>query len=254
MTTRMDRKHGMAARVLPGVLVVAAAVALLAGRAVSQDKGPKAEKEGANIQKKEQKGPGKNAGAEEKGAASKGPSEQEMAEMMKRWAASATPGEHHKLLEPFVGTWDITVRSMMNGPDAPPSEFKGMAEVKWILDGRYIEENLKCEMPMPDEKGGTKKMDFTGRGWTGYDNFKNKYVATWIDNMSTQVMLSKGDADPKGKVFTFYAEVDEPVEGKQEQMLKTVARIIDKDKHVFEMYNLSVSEKDKIMEITYTRK
>jgi hypothetical protein len=251
MTNRMDRKYGMAARGLLGLIVVGAVVALLAGRAASQDKGPKAEKEGAKVQEKEQKGTTK---AEDKGAGPKGPSQQEMAEMMKRCEAMSAPGEHHKLLDHFVGTWDLNLKSWMGGPDSPVTECKGSSEVKWILDGRYIEENVKSEMSMPDEKGEMKKMSFVGRGLTGYDNFKSKYVSTWIDNMSTQVMLSKGLADPAGKVFTFYSEVDDPMEGKQEQMLKTVIRVIDKDKHVFEMYNLSAGDNFKVMEITYTRK
>ena len=249
-----DRKHGVALRALLGMVVVAAVVALLSGRAVSQDQGPKAGKEGAKVQETKQKAEEKGAKEEEKSAAAKGPSQPDMAAMMKRWEELSSPGPHHKLLEQFAGTWDLTVKSWMGGPDAPPTESKGTAEVKWILDGRYIEENLKCEMSMPDETGAMKKAMFQGRGMTGYDNFKAKYVSTWVDSMSTQVMLSKGLADANGKVFTYYSEVDDPIEGKQEQMLKAVARIVDKDKHVFEMYNLSVSDNDKVMEITYTRK
>jgi hypothetical protein len=244
----------MALRGLLGVAVVLAVVALLTGRAVSQDKGTKPEKEGPKVQEKEQKGEQKGAKAEDKGAGAKGPSPQEMAEMMKKCMAMGMPGDHHKLLEHFVGTWDLSLKSWMGGPDSPATESKGTAESKWVLDGRYVEENVKSEMSMPDETGAMKKMAFVGRGVTGYDNFKQKYVSTWMDNMSTQVMLSKGDADPAGKVFTFYAEVDEPMEGKQEQMLKTVIRVIDKDKHVFEMYNLSAGDNFKVMEITYTRK
>ena len=244
----------MAVRGLLGVVVVVAVTALLTGRAVSQDKGPKAEKEGPKVQEKEQKGEQKGAKGEEKGAGSKGPSPQEMAEMMKRCLAIGAPGEHHKPLEHFVGTWDLSLKSWMGGPDTPATESKGTAEVKWILDGRFVEENVKSEMSMPDETGAMKKMAFVGRGVTGYDNFKQKYVSTWVDNMGTQVMLSKGDADPAGRVFTYYAEVDDPMEGKQELMLKEVIRVIDKDKHVFEMYNLSMGDNFKVMEITYTRK
>jgi hypothetical protein len=254
MSTRMNRKYGVAGRGLLGLTVVAAVVALLAGRAVSQDQGPKTEKEGPKIQAKEQMGQEKGAKAEDKGAAAKGPSQEEMAEMMKRCLAVGSPGDHHKPLDHFVGAWELSLKSWMGGPDSPATECKGTSDVKWILDGRFIEENVKSEMSMPDEKGEMKKMNFVGRGVTGYDNFKGKYVSTWVDNMGTQVMLSKGLADPAGKVFTFYAEVDDPMEGKQEQMLKTVIRIIDKNKHVFEMYNLSAGDNFKVMEITYTRK
>ncbi len=38
------------------------------------------------------------------------------------------------------------------------------------------------------------------------------------------------------------------------RMVKTVIRIINDDKHVFEMYDLAVGDAHKVMEITYARK
>jgi hypothetical protein len=254
MANHVDRAWGVALRGLAGVIVVVAAIALIANPGFSQDKGPKAKEEGTQVQEKGAKVEDKGAKVEDKGAAAKGPSAPDMAEMMKKWQAFSTPGPQHKALDPFVGSWDLTVKSWMGGPNAPPTESKGTAEVKWILDGRYIEEKVKGEMSMPDETGAMKKVSYTGQGLTGYDNFKSIYLSTWADSMSTQVMLSKGCADATGKVFTFYAEVDDPMRGAHDQMMKSVARIIDKDKHVLEMYDLHTGENFKVMEITYTRK
>jgi hypothetical protein len=239
------RRHGLTLRSLVAVLVLVAATALVVDSAFSQDKGPKGKDEGPKVQEK-------GAKAEDKGAGMKEPSKEEMAEMMKKWQAVASPGPHHKVLEQFVGTWDLTIKSWMGGPDAPPSESKGSCEAKWVLDGRFIEDKVKCEMEMPAETGEMKKMTFSGQGLTGYDNFKNTFVSTWADSMGTSVMMSKGTIDPTGKVLTFYGESDDPMTNRQDCLFKSVTRIIDKDKHVMEMYDVFADVK--VMEITYTRK
>lgn len=254
MANRMYRVLGVALRGLVGVIVAVAAIVLIANPGFSQDKGPKTKEEGAKVQEKGQKGEEKGAKAEDKGAGAKGLSPQEMAEMMKKYQAISTPGPQHKALEHFVGTWDLTVKSWMGDPGAPPSESKGTCETKWVLDGRFIEDHVKSDMMMPDEKGEMKKVTFAGQGLTGYDNFKHMYVSTWADNMGTALMLSKGSMDPSGKVLTLYAEMDEPMLDVQDRMIKSVTRIIDKDKHVMEMYDLYAGDNYKVMEITYTRK
>jgi len=247
MTSHMDRRFGMALRALVAALVVTAATALMVDTAFSQDKGPKGKEEGAKAQEKSQEG-------EEKGPGMKEPSKEEMADMMKKWQAVATPGPHHKALEHFVGAWDITIKSWMGGPNTPPSESKGTCETKWVLEGRFIEDKVKSDMMMPDETGEMKKVVFLGQGLTGYDNFKSSYVSTWADNMGTAIIMSKGFMDPTGKVLTCYAEMDEPMMNVHDRMLKMVTRIIDKDKHVMEMYDLHAGDNYKVMEITYTRK
>lgn len=254
MVSQMNRKFGMALRSWVGAIVLVTATVLVVNTAFSQDKGSGGKQEGTKVQEKERKDELKDAKWEEKGAGHKQPSPEEMAEMMKRWQAVATPGPHHKTLEHFVGTWDLTIRSWMGGPDSPPSESKGICETKWVLDGRFIEDKVKSDMMMPDETGEMKKVVFLGQGLTGYDNFKNMYVSTWADNMGTALILSKGSMDPTGKLLTCYAEMDEPMLNVQDRMIKMVTRIIDKNKHVMEMHDLHAGDGYKVMEIIYTRK
>ena len=37
-------------------------------------------------------------------------------EMMKKWAEAGTPGEPHKVLDQFVGKWDVSTRMWFEGP------------------------------------------------------------------------------------------------------------------------------------------
>src|SRR3546814_17999585 len=48
---------------------------------------------------------------------------------------------------------------------------------------------------------------FNGIGFMGYDNVRGKYVASWVDDMSTGLMTSEGDYDPATTTYTFFASI-----------------------------------------------
>lgn len=238
MNERKYSRFGLALRVILGLAVIVAVAAGLMNQVASQEKeaGPATNQPPPTTQDMD----------EEKAQAM---------EMMQMYQELSTPGENHKLLEHFVGNWNLSIRTWMGGPAAPAAESKGTSEVRSVFGGRYIVENLKSEFMMPDpETGKEKPMQFEGMGTMGYDNYKNLYVYTWIDNMGTAILMSKGACDASGKVLTTYGEMDEPMLGVQDRMVKSVVRIIDKDRHVFEMYDLLAGDGHKVMEITYSRK
>jgi len=169
----------------------------------------------------------------------------DMEEMMKKMQAFATPGDSHKALEALVGEWDVEASYPMGGPGAAVTTSKGTAKSKWILGGRYVQEEFTGEM---------MGRPFKGIGVTGYDNFRKKYVSTWMDDMGTGIFISEGSADAERKVFTFLGKMDEPVTGEKDKPTKYVVQILSPDKHHFEMHDLSLGDKSKVFEMTYTRK
>jgi len=180
---------------------------------------------------------------EKKKSVKKMPTEEEM---MKRWQESMTPGAQHKMLEESVGTWDAEVKMWMNGPSGEPMVSKGTSEQKMILGGRYLQQDFTGEM---------MGQSFTGTGFTGYDNFKKKYVSFWIDNMSTGMSTMDGALDKDGKSVTMWGKMDEPATGQKDKKVKYVTRFVDKDTQVFETYDVtSFGDKKPIMEITYKRR
>ena len=167
-------------------------------------------------------------------------------EMMKKWMEVSTPGDNHQKLDDLVGTWETTVSMWPEGPGKPPQVTKGGAEMKWILGGRFIQEEMKGEL---------MGMPYNGLGLMGYDNFNKKYTFVWVDNSSTQMSTSEGTLDPTGKVLTYYGKMDEPITGEHGKTVKYVTRILSKDKNTFEIHDLSMPEPNtKMMEIVYTRK
>jgi hypothetical protein len=179
-----------------------------------------------------------------KQAAGKQETTPNMEEMMAVYAKYAEPGEFHKHLQPLVGSWNASVKWWM-APGAPANEAKSTEEVKWILDGRFLQQEVRGEM---------MGKPFMGLGLIGYDNYKKKYVGAWIDSMSTMIWNSQGTCDATGKVITLAGEFDDPATGKKKKA-RGVTRIIDDNNHIMEWYESGPDGKEfKSMEITYTRK
>ncbi len=137
-------------------------------------------------------------------------------------------------------------------PNAKPQESKGTAVRKSIMDGRYFVMDVTGKMEMPGPDGKKKETQFKGMGIEGYDNVKQKFVGSWIDNMGTGIELSEGTYDPATKTFTYSAEI-EPVPGMKSKV-REVMKIVDKDHMTFEWYEDQGGQERKTMEIAYTRK
>lgn len=177
----------------------------------------------------------------------------QMMEGMKRWIETTKPSKHHEALEPFVGTWETTFRMSM-GPGTPTMETKGVSQVKWIMGKRFLLEEHKGEMPMPDDKGGMVNVPYEGMGTTGYDVYRNMYTGTWLSNLQTNVLTMNGSMQPGSNVIRMFGEMDEPMLNVTGRMVKYVSKIKDKDTRVFECYDLHAADDYKVFEIEYKRK
>jgi hypothetical protein len=146
------------------------------------------------------------------------------------------PGAEQEALKQFEGDWDATVNFMGN-------ESKGTANYRMGYGGFWLTEEFK------GDAGGQA---FEGRGTTGYDPFKKKYVGTWIDSMSPTIMAMEGNYENDGKRFTGTGTTIKP-DGTPMKM-KSVYDIKDKDNFVFTMYDLTDGKEQEMMKITYQRK
>jgi|CXWL01.1.fsa_nt_gi hypothetical protein len=201
--------------------------------------------------------PSQDKAAAEKPAAYAQPSPEDMKKMMegmKKWMDSIQPGKHHEPLNQFVGKWDTVTRMWMGGPGSQPSESKGTSEVKWVLGKRFILEEHKGEMLMPDPSGAMKKVPYEGMGTWGYDNIRNLYAGTWASTAGTNLQTMTGAADPGGKLFRLYGEMDEPMLDVYGRMVKFENKIESEDRHVLTIYDLHAGDDYRVVEITYTRK
>ena len=89
---------------------------------------------------------------------------------------------------------------------------------KWILGNRYLEEQYA---------GSFMGQPFTGLGFQGYDNVAKRYVGTWMDTMSTGMMMSTGTMN--GKVIKSTGSMADPLTGKSSKYTMNMV-VADNDK------------------------
>jgi hypothetical protein len=123
---------------------------------------------------------------------------------MEAMAKAATPGENHKHLGRYVGTWSTSMKAWM-APGTPPMESKGTMQAEWIMGGRYLQSTYK---------GDFMGQPFEGRATDAYDNVTKRFQSTWIDSMSTGIMVMNGTCDAGCKTLTMEGDMADPMTGK----------------------------------------
>ena len=163
--------------------------------------------------------------------------------MMEMYKKLATPGEPHKQLASLAGRWTTKTKEWME-PGKPPTEATGTAEMRMVLDGRFLQqEDSSTMMGQP----------YSGIGTTAYDNMRKKYVTTWIDTMGTGIFTMEGTGTPDSKTITMKGQHAKPDGGQMTH--RAVWKIVDDNTQIFEMYGTHDHGKEmKMMEITYSRK
>ena len=164
-------------------------------------------------------------------AKDKKPTEAEMQAMMETYKKLAMPGEPHKQLAALAGSWTTQAKSM-DVPNKPPMESAGTAEMKMLLDGRFLQQEFTGEM---------MGQPFSGIGIDGYDNLRKKYVTTWIDTMGTGIFSMEGTASADGKTITLKGQHAEAGGGHMTH--RAVWKILDHNTHTFVMYGAHAGEK-----------
>ena len=163
--------------------------------------------------------------------------------MMELWKQRGTPGEPHKLFATLAGSWATATKEWME-PGKPAIESSGTAEMKMLLDGRFLYQEFNGQM---------MGQPFNGIGIDAYDNMKKKYVTAWMDSMGTGIFLMEGTASPDGKTITLRGSHPEPGGGQMTH--RAVWKIIDANNQTFDMYGAHHGQKEmKVLEITYQRK
>ncbi len=165
------------------------------------------------------------------------------AAMAKAWENFMTPGAMHKLLAEVVGNWNGEIITWM-GPGMPASEpSKLSAEMKMILDGKYLESVYK---------GNMMGMPFEGKGISAFDNALQKFHDIWIDNMGTGIMRLEGTFDEATKTVTYKGKMTDPAVGKEVDV-KQIVTFGDKI-HTMQMFGYTPDGTEfKSMEIKMTK-
>lgn len=166
--------------------------------------------------------------------------------MIKNWQSYSTPGDVHKMMASWDGTWSGKVLQWHKSGMAPDSS-TGISVNKMIMGGRYQQSNFS---------GNMMGMPFEGISTMGYDNAKKKFVSSWVDNMGTGIMNMEGTWDDATKSMTMQGKMVDPSRADGHEIVaREVFRIMDDKHQVMEMYGPGEDGKEfKWMEIQYTKK
>ena len=164
-------------------------------------------------------------------------------EMIEIYTKLATPGEPHKLFTSLAGSWTTKTKEWMD-PQKPPIESNGSADMRMLLDGRYLQQEIT---------GNMHERPFSAIWTIAYDNLLKQYVSTWISTMGTGIFMMDGTASADGKTITLtgqHAEV-----GGGHMTHRAIWRIVDSNTQEFVMYGTHHGGKEmKMFETIYTRK
>jgi len=162
----------------------------------------------------------------------------------KAWEEYATPGFAHKMMADEEGDWDVTMTFWTN-PDALPEAYTSTAKVRMVLGGHYQETYYS---------GTMMGMPFEGKSTLAFNNKSGEYTSTWIDNMSTGMMITKGHYDEPVKAINLTGTMVDPITGK-DIGIREVYTFADANTRKLETYDTKKGEKEfKSMEIILKRK
>lgn len=156
------------------------------------------------------------------------------------------PTKHHALLTKEVGVWDAEIKAYMGPPGTEPAISKGVEENHMLGD-------LWLISSFTGDFGG---VDFKGHGQNGFDTQKNKFVATWVDTMTTSPMILEGTFDEATGELTLTGESFDSITNTKMQV-KNVSKHNADGTRTFTMYmkgDATGGEFVKMMEITYKKR
>ena len=148
-----------------------------------------------------------------------------LAQMMKKGEMYAAPGAPHALIDTLTGNWKTTTVVMGMEPEI------GFSKNTMLLDGRFLEMNYK---------GLFVGLELKGKVILGYDNYKHKFTAVFIDNLNTSLRTAEGVLDHSGTVLSLWGTMDEWLTDEHDKPVMYRYNIIDPDHFDLEIHDLGI--------------
>jgi hypothetical protein len=157
------------------------------------------------------------------------------------------PTEQHRELAKEVGAWDAEIKLFLRGPDGPPEVSEGVQEYELLPGGLWLTSKFE---------GKVAGQPSSGRGLSGYDPVKKKFVEFWVNSTDPHPTLLEGEYDPATKTLTNLGKSTDPRTGKSYDVKTTTVTKGDDERAL--TYYLKNDDTGgqyyKLMEITYKRR
>jgi hypothetical protein len=161
-----------------------------------------------------------------------------LARMQQLGAEFATPNQNHAFLRQFSGKWK-TSSSVMG---MEPSD--GSASYSMILDDRYLDGM---------HSGTFAGVPFQGRLTIGYDNYKHKFVASFIDDLGTSIRFAEGTLNQNRDTLSLWGAMDEWMTDEHDKPVMYRYKVLDSNHFEFEVHDLSLGSASLVITVHYTK-
>jgi len=155
------------------------------------------------------------------------------------------PNHHHAALGRIAGKW--------NFQDAKRSFVKGTVVRTSIYDGRFYQVQVtggRLQVPIAD--GKMKEDNYQEMQFEGYDNGRQQYVSTSINNhIGSDIQMQMGTYDSVSSTFTYTWE-SELLQGEKVKN-RRVLKIVDHSHYIEEFFEEDKGTFVKVRELDYTR-
>lgn len=132
------------------------------------------------------------------------------------------PTPEHAWIQQFVGEWESETECMAE-PGQPPVKSTGREVVRPLGEFWTVSEITGTMLEQP----------FTGNFTLGYDARKEKFIGTWVDNMTGTLWQYEGVLDEDGKTLTLTSEGVCPMNPGKISKFKETLRVEDENHKVF---------------------
>jgi hypothetical protein len=161
-----------------------------------------------------------------------------LARMEKLGKELATPNQNHAFLKQLAGNWRTSSSYLGMEPTTGNATY-GMIFANRFLDGIH--------------KGSIGGVPLEGRLTIGYDNYKHKFVASFLDDLGTSIRHAEGLLSRSKKVLTLWGTMDEWLNDQHDIPVMYRFSIIDDDHFVFELHQLTLAKDTLVISVHYTR-
>jgi hypothetical protein len=154
------------------------------------------------------------------------------------------PGAGQKLLEGFVGEWDVA--KTFYPRTGEPARAEGRCRQTMIHDGRFLQSEFVF---------GQGASRTTGLGIIGFEPETGVFTSVWTDSRQTRMSLRQSRDPFDGKTIVLYSRSLD-AEGKASRRTKTVSRLEDGGRRLLHrQYALGPGGEERLMmELVMTRK
>jgi hypothetical protein len=169
---------------------------------------------------------------------------QQPGEPQAKYEPRSGPGAGQKLLERFVGDWDVV--KTFYPATGEPVRAQGRCRQAMIHDGRFLRSEFVFQ------QGGKET---TGLGLIGFEPETGTFTSVWTDSRQTRMSFRQGRDKFDGETIVLYSGSLDP-DAKESRRTRTVSRLEEGDrKLIHRQYLLGPGGGQRLMmELEMTRR